>query len=193
MAQNDTLDVVILAERLYRQFLERIQLELDMLNIRDLNNVRALILLNIGDSEMTVSDILWRGCYLGSNVSYNLKKLTEAGYVIQERSVHDKRVTMVRNSPKAIALCGVLHAMNDRHTAALARMGCTSEDLNACRHTLRTLQTIWAGANEGEPGGVGYQSSEFIPPPRRQGGGRGSDSRYSRSGSSLVALNPAVA
>ena len=119
MNQHDFLDLFVLAERLHRQFLEVIQLELDRLNIRDINDVRALMLLNIGDSEMTASELLWRGCYLGSNVSYNLKKLTETGYVIQERSQHDRRVIMVRNSEKGMALCGVLKAMNDRYIDAL--------------------------------------------------------------------------
>ena len=115
MNQHDFLDLFVLAERLHRQFLEVIQLELDRLNTRDINDVRALMLLNIGDSEMTASELLWRGCYLGSNVSYNLKKLTETGYVIQERSQHDRRVIMVRNSEKGMALCGVLKDMSRTH------------------------------------------------------------------------------
>ena len=69
-----------LAERSHRQFLEVIQLELDRLQVRDINNIRASILLNIGDSEMTVSELVYSGCYLGTNVSYNLRKLSEAGY-----------------------------------------------------------------------------------------------------------------
>jgi DNA-binding MarR family transcriptional regulator len=191
--RNDTLDIIILSERLYRQFLDRIQLELDILNIRDINNVRALILLNIGEMEMAVSDILSRGCYLGSNVSYNLRKLTEAGYVIQERSSHDKRVTMVRNSPKAAKLCGILHDMNDRQSAALTRVDCTSEDLDACRHTLRTLQAVWGADGEAEPGAGAYSSQEVPPLPRHQGGGRRPERGYSRTDSTLAAHSPAVA
>lgn len=138
------LEVLVLAERLHRQFLEVIQLELDNLGIRDLNNVRALILLNIGDAEMTASELLWRGCYLGSNVSYNLKKLTEAGYVEQERSTHDRRVVMVRNSAKGLELCAKLKSMNARHLDALARSNFKVEDLNICRHTLRSLGQFWS-------------------------------------------------
>src|SRR5580698_4418452 len=108
MNQHEFVDLFVLAERLHRQFLEVIQLELDRLNVRDINDVRAIMLLNIADCEMTASELLWRGCYLGSNVSYKLKKLTEAGYVIQERSQHDRRVIMVRNSERGMALCGVL-------------------------------------------------------------------------------------
>jgi DNA-binding MarR family transcriptional regulator len=150
MDQNDLLDIFVLAERLHRQFLESIQLELDVLNIRDINNVRALMLLNIGDAEMTVSELLWRGCYLGSNVSYNLKKLTEAGYVIQERSNHDRRVIMVRNSPKGIDLCAILQEMNARHIAALSKGALKLEELIACRQTLHTLRQAWSRSGEAE-------------------------------------------
>jgi DNA-binding MarR family transcriptional regulator len=138
------LEVLVLAERLHRQFLEVIQLELDALGIRDINNVRALILLNIGDAEMTASELLWRGCYLGSNVSYNLKKLTESGYVMQERSPHDRRVVIVRNSKKGLELCAMLKSMNARHLDAMSKADFKMEDLNVCRHTLRALQQFWS-------------------------------------------------
>jgi DNA-binding MarR family transcriptional regulator len=138
------LEVLVLAERLHRQFLEVIQLELDALGVRDINNVRALILLNIGDAEMTASELLWRGCYLGSNVSYNLKKLTEAGYVVQERSPHDRRVVIVRNSEKGLELCAMLKSMNARHLEAMSRANFKMEDLNVCRSTLRALQQFWS-------------------------------------------------
>jgi len=151
MNQHDFLDLFVLAERLHRQFLEVIQLELDRLNTRDINDVRALMLLNIGDSEMTASELLWRGCYLGSNVSYNLKKLTETGYVIQERSQHDRRVIMVRNSEKGMALCGVLKEMNDRHIASLDQANCKEEDILTCRQMLRTLHHFLSRAADMKP------------------------------------------
>lgn len=195
MDQVEILDVFVLAERLHRQFLDSIQLELDMLNIRDINNVRALMLLNIGDAEMTVSELLWRGCYLGSNVSYNLKKLTEAGYVIQERSSHDKRVIMVRNSPKGMELCAILQAMNERHIAALRRMNFKEDDLASCRQTLRTLQRVWSQGGRGDVmGAMSYPTSAEASarpgagsPPRSQGGGLGSGGAIARPASAYVA------
>lgn len=152
MSQNvmqvEYLEVVALAERLHRQFLDVIQLEIDLRGIRDINNVQALILHNIGDAEMTVSELMWRGCYLGSNVSYNLKKLTEAGYIDQKRSPHDKRVMMVRVSEKGAELCAILKNMNDRHVEALTRSSVKSEDLASCRQTLRGLQQFWSRSVE---------------------------------------------
>jgi DNA-binding MarR family transcriptional regulator len=150
------LELLILSERLHRQFLEVIQIELDASGIRDTNSVRALILLNIGSAEMTASELIWRGCYLGSNVSYNLKKLTEAGYIVQERSRHDRRVVMVRNSEKGLALCAKLNAMNGRHLEAMARANFKLGDIDACRKTLQSLQRFWSGSMQ--PSHVGLES-----------------------------------
>jgi DNA-binding MarR family transcriptional regulator len=144
--QLDYLEVVTLAERLHRQFLDVIQLELDRCRVRDINNVQALILHNVGSNEMTVSELMWRGCYLGSNVSYNLKKLTEAGYIEQERSQHDKRVIMVRASKKGAELCALLTRMNERHVNDLSSGSLKVEDLAICRQTLRGLQQFWSRA-----------------------------------------------
>jgi DNA-binding MarR family transcriptional regulator len=143
-ANVNYLEVLSLAETVHRQYLEVIQLELDALDVRDINNVRALILINIGEAEMTASELLWRGCYLGSNVSYNLKKLTESNYVTQARSTFDRRVTMVRNSEKGLKLCAMLKSMNARHLEAMSRANFQLEDLDTCRSTLRALQRFWS-------------------------------------------------
>jgi hypothetical protein len=66
---NTYIEAIALVERLHRQFLELVKLELDGLGIYDINNVQALLLFNIGDAQMTVSELSLRGCYLGSNVS----------------------------------------------------------------------------------------------------------------------------
>ena len=79
------LDAVSLIERLHRHFLDVVRSELDRMGVRDLNNVQALILYNVGSEEVTVGELTLRGYYLGSNVSYNLKKLIEYGYVTQSR------------------------------------------------------------------------------------------------------------
>src|SRR6266699_2904858 len=84
---NGYLEVIALVERLHRHFLEVVKLELEGLGVHDINNVQGLMLFNIGDAEMTVGELTLRGCYLGSNVSYNVKKMVENDYLVQERSV----------------------------------------------------------------------------------------------------------
>src|SRR5207247_8746456 len=93
---NAYLEVISLIERLHRNFLEVVKLELDGLGVHDINNVQGLMLFNIGDAEMTVGELTLRGCYLGSNVSYNVKKMVENDYLVQERSVHDRRSPHLR-------------------------------------------------------------------------------------------------
>src|SRR3954447_302103 len=100
---NQYLEVIFLVERLHRQFLDVVKLELDGIGIHDINNVQAMMLFNIGDAEMTVGELTLRGCYLGSNVSYNLKKLVEKGYLDQERSIHDRRSVHVKLTDKGRA------------------------------------------------------------------------------------------
>ncbi len=95
---------------------------------------------------MTVSELMWRGCYMGSNVSYNLKKLTEVGYLVQERSSHDRRVTIVRVSQKGKDLCAALNSMNARHMESLSGEDIKAEDIATCLKTLRNLQQFWSRA-----------------------------------------------
>ena len=73
------LEVIALVERLHRHFLEVVKLELEGLGIHDINNIQGMMLFNIGDAEMTVGELTLRGCYLGSNVSYNVKKWSRTG------------------------------------------------------------------------------------------------------------------
>src|SRR5215471_12882126 len=109
------LEVISLVERLHRYFLEVVKLELEGLQVHDINNVQALMLFNIGNAEMTVSELMVRGCYLGSNVSYNVKKLVENGYLDQERSVHDRRTFHVRLTDKGGQLRDRLAEMHHCH------------------------------------------------------------------------------
>src|SRR5271169_848954 len=75
------LEVLNLVERLHRRLLDVIKDELDRRGRIDINAVQALLLYNIGDDELTAGDLRTRGYYLGSNVSYNLKKLVEMGFL----------------------------------------------------------------------------------------------------------------
>jgi DNA-binding MarR family transcriptional regulator len=146
--QTAYLDVIAIVERLHRQFLEVVKLELDKEAVHDINNVQAMILYNIGESEMTVGELTLRGCYLGSNVSYNVKKMLENDYIVQERSPHDRRSVRVRLSEKGLALMRKLAKMHERHVAALMQGVVQSEELVASHKTLRRLERFWIHAVE---------------------------------------------
>src|SRR2546426_8504918 len=118
---NAYLEVVSLIERLHRNFLEVVKLELEGLGIHDINNVQGMMLYNIGDAEMTVGELTLRGCYLGSNVSYNVKKMVENGYLTQERSLHDRRSIRVRLTEKGVKLRDRVSVMHQRHQELLSQ------------------------------------------------------------------------
>jgi DNA-binding MarR family transcriptional regulator len=137
------VEVIALAERLHRQFLEVVTLELDGLGIHDINSVQGLMLFNIGDAEMSVGELTWRGCYLGSNASYNVKKMVENGYLAQERSAHDRRSVLVRLTEKGTKLHERLQQMHQRHVEMLDRTAITEKDLQAANVTLGRLERFW--------------------------------------------------
>ena len=140
---NAYFKVISLVERLHRQFLELVKLELEGLGIHDINNVQGMMLFSIGDAEMTVGELTLRGCYLGSNVSYNVKKMVENGYLVQERSLHDRRSIHVRLSEKGCELRDSLTAMHQRHLEMLSQAELTAEDLHTVGGKLRRLEQFW--------------------------------------------------
>ena len=137
------LEVIGLIERLHRQFLEVVKAELDTLNIKDINNVQSLILYNIGSEEVTVGELTYRGYYLGSNVSYNLKKMVETGYLEQERSTHDRRTVRVRVSEKGKELHAKLADMFKRHSEKLTDGNLAPAKLAATYDSLYSLGRYW--------------------------------------------------
>ena len=145
---NSYLEVISLVERLHRHFLEVVKLELDGLGVHDINNVQGLMLFNIGDAEMTVGELTLRGCYLGSNVSYNVKKMVENDYLVQERSEHDRRSIHVRLSEKGRLLRDKLSAMHERHIGMLGQTSLKIEDLQQAGVALKRLERFWTRASD---------------------------------------------
>lgn len=140
---NAYRDAFSLIERLHRRFLDVLRSELDRMDVEDINNVQSLILFNIGHDELTVGELTARGYYLGTNVTYNLKKLVEAGYVEHERSPRDRRSVRVRLSEKGKKLADELQAVFTAHAEALDKGLMDVEDLKQLIGGLRTLETFW--------------------------------------------------
>src|SRR5260370_21742006 len=142
---SEYLDVISLIERLHRQFLELVKLELDAMGVRDINNVQAMMLFNIGEAEMTVGELTLRGCYLGSNVTYSVKKLVEQGYLAQHRSVHDRRSVHIRLTEKGQSLRDGLVGVHKRYVSMLPDAAALNADaLQTAEVTLRGLQQLWS-------------------------------------------------
>jgi DNA-binding MarR family transcriptional regulator len=138
------LDTIRLIERLHRRFLDVIKTELDRLGIEDINNVQSLILSNISSEQLTVGELTARGYYLGSNVSYYVKKLVENGYLNQERSPHDRRMTRVRVSGKGLELCTRIDELYQINASELEREVVTQDQLASTNQVLNAIERYWS-------------------------------------------------
>ena len=144
-------DSIAAVERLHRRCLQVIKVELERRDIRDINNVQALILFNIGSEELTVGELTLRGCYHGSNVSYNLKKLVEQGYVHHMRSPHDRRSFRVKLTEKGADIQSVLTQMFESHAGKLETFDIGEARLTEARDTLKSLDRFWSSATDAYP------------------------------------------
>ena len=138
--KDEYLNAIRLIERLHRQFLEVVKGEIDRLGVRDINNIQALILYNIGKDELTVGELTHRGYYLGSNVSYNVRKMVENGYLIQERSTHDRRSIRVRLSEKGMDVSDKVDEIINIQAEKLPEIGINTEQLEYTGAVLNRLE-----------------------------------------------------
>ena len=138
------LQTILLIERLHRCFLEVVKTEIDRLGIRDINNVQAMILFHMGGDELTVGELTTRGYYLGSNVSYNVKKMVENGYIGQERSPHDRRTVRVSLTKKGLELRDKLGHMFDRHIEALEEIRMADTNVDDLNDMMIRLERFWS-------------------------------------------------
>jgi DNA-binding MarR family transcriptional regulator len=136
-------ETITLIERLHHLFLDVVKTELDRLRIFDINNVQCFILYNVGKNEMTVGEISNRGYYLGSNVSYNLKKLVENGYFIQEKAKHDKRASKVRLTEKGVKLYDKIDKILTQQASNLKYNGVVDQNLTETLKLLRKFESYW--------------------------------------------------
>jgi len=138
------LESLNLVERLHRQLLDVIKDELERRGERVVNSVQALLLFNIGDQELTAGELRTRGHYLGSNVSYNLKKLVESGYINHERSDVDRRSVHVSLTEKGRDVREVVAKLFDRHLDSIEAVGnVCGDDFEEMNTSLRRLERFW--------------------------------------------------
>lgn len=123
-------------ERSYRLFLDTIKKRLDKIPVYDINNIQALMIYNIGDQEISVGELTTRGIYQGSNVSYNLKKLIQLGYVVQKPSTHDRRSFYIRLSDKGRQMLQVIKTCIDEQDSEIVKF------FNNKKNFLRVAENI---------------------------------------------------
>ncbi|WP_375552046.1 MarR family winged helix-turn-helix transcriptional regulator [Rhodophyticola porphyridii] len=139
------LELLSLVERLHRLLLDVIKDEFERLGLLDINAVQALLLFNIGDNEVTAGELKTRGYYQGSNVSYNLKKLVEMGYMHHQRCEIDRRSVRVRLTEKGRHVRDVVADLFSRHADGLQAHGVLGPDgIDQINHSLKRVERYWA-------------------------------------------------
>ncbi|MEM1313042.1 MAG: winged helix DNA-binding protein [Pseudomonadota bacterium] len=139
------LELLGLVERLHRLLLDVVKDEFERVGILDINSVQALLLFNIGDAEVTAGELKSRGYYQGSNVSYNLKKLVEAGYLHHERSSVDRRSVRIRLTDRGRFIHDTVSELFSNHASALMAHETAGPDrLPDANVTLRGMERYWA-------------------------------------------------
>lgn len=138
------LDNLALVERLHRLLLDVIKDEFERLGVLEINSVQALLLFNIGENEVTAGELKSRGYYQGSNVSYNLKKLVELGYMHHQRSEVDRRSVRVRLTEKGRRVRGMLADLFGRHAEGLMKRGLVDNQvMDDMNQALRRIERYW--------------------------------------------------
>lgn len=141
---SEYMESLRLIERLHRRLLDVIKDEFERQGRNDVNSVQALLLFNIGDSELTAGELKSRGYYLGSNVSYNLKKLVDMGYIHHQRSSKDRRSVRVRLTDKGLEVRNVVSQLYDKHLGSIEPVGdLHGDDLAQLNKSLRRLERFW--------------------------------------------------
>jgi DNA-binding MarR family transcriptional regulator len=138
------LESLALVERLHRLLLDVIKDEFERLGVLEINSVQALLLFNIGENEVTAGELKSRGYYQGSNVSYNLKKLVELGYMHHQRSEIDRRSVRVRLTEKGRRVRGMLTDLFARHAQGLEKRGIIGvEGIDDINTSLKRMERYW--------------------------------------------------
>ncbi len=138
------LEALALVERLHRLLLDVIKDEFERVGVLEINAVQALLLFNIGDNEVTAGELKTRGYYQGSNVSYNLKKLVEMGYMHHQRCEIDRRSVRVRLTPRGREIRDIVSDLFARHAEGLQGRGVLElEGIEDITTSLRRVERYW--------------------------------------------------
>ena len=138
------LEALTLIERLHRRLLDVIKDEFERRGDQDINAVQALLLFNMGGQELTAGELRTRGHYLGSNVSYNLKKLVQMGFISHERSTADKRSVRVCLTDKGQQVHDLVDELYNRQLKSVREVaGLDGEELERLNRALSRLERFW--------------------------------------------------
>ena len=133
-----------LVERLHRRLLDVIKDEFERNGRSDINAIQALLLFNIGNAELTAGELRSRGYYLGSNVSYNLKKLVDLGFINHQRSRVDRRSVRISLTEKGAEVADIVAGLYERHIGSIEQVGgINAAEFQNMNKALQRLDRFW--------------------------------------------------
>ena len=131
---------IVMIEKLHLLFLEILKYELKKLNTNDINNIQALVLYNIGENKISVGGLTSHGYYLGSNVSYNLRKMVENGYIMQTLNDYDRRSSEVKLTQKGLEMYKKMDVIFEQHSKYLNENNIDENTIINLKDTLQTIE-----------------------------------------------------
>ena len=138
------MHTVMMLERLHRRLQEVVKDALDRAKIEDVNPVQALMLYNIADQEMTVSELRARDYYMGSNSSYNVKKLVEGGFLRYSKSRIDRRCVRISLGERGKEIHALVAQAYEKHAMTVEKIGgVEATDLEMVNRSLSRLDRFW--------------------------------------------------
>ncbi|MEQ8965139.1 MAG: winged helix DNA-binding protein [Azospirillaceae bacterium] len=133
-----------LLERLHRRHLDVVRIDLAAEGIEDVTPAQAMLLMDIGEAEISIRDLIERGYYLASTATYNIRKLAELGYVDQTRSPSDRRQVRLKLTDRGLDLVARVRAGHPQVANAEGEESdAWRERLAEAARTLRELERAW--------------------------------------------------
>ena len=142
--KSSYVDALALIERLHRKILDVIKDEFDREGRTDINPVQAFLLFNLGEGQMSAGELKDRGAYLGSNISYNIKKLADRNFINHEKSIKDRRTIQISLTEKGREVARIVDDLCNRHVRSVEKVGDVSrDDFELMNKSLKRLERFW--------------------------------------------------
>ena len=151
-AMPGTLELPGLIDRLHRRYLDVLRSELTRRHITDISASQVMMLVTIGNDEISVRHLIERGYYLGSNSSYNLKHLVAAGYVTRTPLPRDRRSAVLKLTEKGRTLCATIIRADTAGVGLLSKLLGGDVEMSRMVRALKLLERTWSDLLKYQPG-----------------------------------------
>lgn len=115
-------------------------------NRRDnaLSAEQALILCHASERPISLWQLQALGQFEGTNLTYNIAKLTEGGYVKLSRPQWDKRSSLIELTEQGRQVSQVILCTLDIHADSLSGIGITTQELTLLTRALMDIHHLWS-------------------------------------------------